>query len=243
MWSISKSLSLGVLLSCFALAANAADILSASKLEMDFASKGAKSQFLQIRNAGDRTAYVAIDVSRVENLGTRKIKLIRNKNPKKLGLLVTPTKLVLKVGKSKKIRLTNLTQAGDKDIFFRVNANGIRPPKKTEETKEVGIGLQLNVGIGTSTLVIVRPKVMKPEVKIKQIKHKLLFINTGNTTIQISNLSQCRDEKDCKGMGAITLYPGTERTRDVAYKNSSSVLSYAVIAASQQKKGTFDIKA
>lgn len=241
MQTLLRILLISIFLIFYCASLQAADILTASHAQLDFTAQGDKSKFLTIRNAGNNIAYVTIDITRLEQPGTRKAKVIRNKNPKKLGLLVTPTKLILKPQKSKKIRLINLTNGNDHDVFFRISASGVKPPQKLEERK-TGIGLEVNAGIGTATLVIVRPESLKPKLSVKQIGTKLLFTNTGNTTIEIRDISQCIAKKECKTMGAILLYPGTERTRVSLYKNTTSVLNYTQFYSGIQKKVSFDVQ-
>ena len=149
-------------------------------------------------------------------------------------VITVPKKLILKPGQSRKVKILKRMQPKGTDQFFRIYSSTAPLPSKNAELEdEKAVGLKLHVGIGTNTLVIVRPKNAQPNVNLQKAGKKLVIQNVGNTTVKIEKIKQCEGD-DCITYASKMVFPGAKKT--VTLKNSSRPVSLVQNTAGVEKE-------
>ncbi len=204
--------------------------LAASVQTLDFSSSN-RIQYFSLSNHGDEKAFIKIEVKAVSELGKENS---QTRDATKNEIITVPKKLILKQGQSRKIKVLKRMSAQSSDQFFRIySSTAPLPSKKKELEDKDAVGLKLHVGIGTNTLVVVRPKAMHPNLKMTKSGKNLVIENTGNTTIKIQKIKQCEGE-DCISYASKTVFPGNKRT--ITLKNASRPVSLTQNTAGTEKE-------
>lgn len=195
-----------------------------------------KSDYFTVTNKGTAKAYVLLSASKVINPDRSNAKLITNKNPKKLGLLVTPNKLILKPNQSRKVKVTSLVKNNDTDVVFRINGSEVAMPKKGKSLEKGQTGFVMDVGIGFTTTVIARPAKMQPKLDSKIVDGKLLLTNVGNTSFSMTNIRQCPSKDQCFPFSNKFFFPGIEKT--ITLNNAGGDIDYEFVYPGTKEEKT-----
>jgi len=154
------------------------------------------SKNISIHNNGTTTEYVEINPLLVEHPGKENEKKAAIKNPRELGLLITPKKLVIPPGQSRTVRMVSTKQPTDVDRIYRLKVTPttgkLITPKGITKSQ---IGLKLIIGY--NLLVIVRPLKEKHDLKIARQGELVTVVNLGNTNVKLENGVQCSQPKVC----------------------------------------------
>ena len=214
----------------------ASKVLTAYPNELSLNSGASKTGYLTVVNEGSNKAYIVLTPTRVDNAGTKNAKVIKEKNPKKLGLLVSPTKLILKPGKQRKVKITDLVKGNDKDVIFKINgAQFNMPSKKTGKDLSDETGVTAEVAIGFTTYVYARPISLKPDINININGDKATFTNTGNTTVNVNSIRQCDANDSCLNVSPLWLFPNASRERSLPMKNTPIHYTIAYLGKNIEK--------
>lgn len=170
---------------------------------------------LMLRNSGATPLYVDIEVSRIDSPGTDAEQRKSDTDPRKTGLLVSPSRMKLDPGASRKLRLTLLKRALLKDEVFRVK---ISPSADAFDEQAI---TQLRVLIAYDALVIARPPNADPRLRVERNGRELTFNNRGNTSVLFYNGQQCdQQQNNCKSIPGLRVYAGTDVTIQLPYPDS-----------------------
>ncbi|MDB2593014.1 hypothetical protein N9Y17_04880 [Gammaproteobacteria bacterium] len=178
-----------------------------------------KQVFLTVKNHGDGVGYVKMDVHKIVMKDGQRTRVVI-KDPRKLGLLVTPGKMVLKPGQSRKVRMRRLIFNNPHDLVYEVNAVPVKPPQKSNKKTVMSVSITMV----TFTRVVSRPAKLEPKLMVNRDQGEVNFDNQGNTTVLIRNLRQCHVEP-CEKLYGFYLIPGMHRTIHLA--DANAVLSYS----------------
>jgi P pilus assembly chaperone PapD len=204
-------------------------VLAVSTHHLDLV--GSKSQdFITVKNHGGATGYVKMQVHQIQYTNHVRQRIAK-KDPRELGLLVTPSKLILKPGQSRKVRIKRLAKGNQSDLIYEVNAVPVDPPGKTEGK----IGMSISITMVTFTRVVLRPDQLKPDVKTQRDGKIVRFENQGNTTVLIKRLQQCVKEP-CEKLYGFYLLPGMQR--QVHLTDASNPLTYDAMYLNHQSVKT-----
>lgn len=219
--------------------------VSADRSMISFSAGEKNNQFVAIKNEGSKKAYVMMSAKKLLNIGDPTPKYYSNKNPKLLGLLVSPMKLVLKPGQTRKVRVTDLTKPEARkngDVFYKVFASQVAPPKKKGKESS-GVGMKVEFNINTEFYVISRANPMKPNLSTNITDGRINMHNEGNTTMQMDFITQCDKTKTtCKSFGNAILYPGKKVSiKLLSDMNQPSVITFDEAYANKREKITLDV--
>ena len=149
------------------------------------------------------TLYVQVDVLEVDKPGTPDEQRKIVDDPALIGMIASPTKLVLPPGSSQLVRLVSLLPPDDQDQVFRVNFTPVTGDLETEETS-------VRLMVGYQALVIVRPD--EPEADIQAVRkgNVLTLSNAGNTNVYLDAGRECKTDKleACTAITGNRLYSG-----------------------------------
>jgi P pilus assembly chaperone PapD len=156
---------------------------------------------VELFNDGAETLYVVVEPSRIEGAGDAGEKRVRQADPRVLGLLTTPNRLVLEPGQRKFVRIAFLLPPGDTDRIYRVTVKPVTGDVKASETG-------LKILIGYDLLVIQRPA--KPEASIvaSRAGDTLTLKNAGDTNAELFQGQQCDPQRRCTALPGHRLYAG-----------------------------------
>jgi P pilus assembly chaperone PapD len=182
-----------------------------NKVVIDFPGNKVPRDDIKIQNTGDETLFVLVEPFQILNPGTAQQKRERIRDPGKSGLLVTPNRFVLQGKQTKVMRLVVLRPAEKKDRVYRLT---VRPVIGKVEAAQTAV----KIVIGYDVLVVVRPPGSKGNLEAKRDGKKIVFTNTGQTSVLLSNGKNCdAQEKECVDLPPKRMYVGTEWTLNLTH--------------------------
>lgn len=143
-----------------------------------------------VSNSNDKIAYVTTEPREVMARGEADEKLRVDANPTSLGILASPSKLVLEKGERRSVRVVAVSPPGADDRVWRVK---ISPAAGKIKAGQSGVAFV----IGYDILVIQRAANPSVKVSIKRDGRKVTLNNAGNSFGMISEIRQCQDGGDC----------------------------------------------
>lgn len=159
-------------------------------------------------NSPDRS-YVSVEPREIidPSLPTQIIR--KDPDPQKLGLLVTPARMILEPGQRKLVRIASLSSDRGREHVYRVT---VKPVVGGVHSDDTG----LKVVIGYDVLVLVRPAQAMPHVTASRKGRELTFSNSGNVSVEVVDGRQCRaNHSNCTDLPGKRLYPGASWTVDL----------------------------
>ena len=198
--SFAKFFSAILLFLCLPLQAQ----LAIDKIIIEFDNESSGKNDVTLVNSGqDETLYVKIDVLEVSDPGTPEEKRFIADDPFKIGLIASPTKVIIPPNSKRLVRLVNLFPATEKERIFRVNFTPVAGEEETE-------GTSVRLMVGYQALVIVRPEKTVFDLVGKREGKKLVLTNNSNTNVYLDSVRQCKTEKleECESLSENRLYPG-----------------------------------
>lgn len=192
------------------------DALQSNKNTITFESGSGNTQYISVKNRSPKKAFAILTIKKIINPGTLKMRYETNKNPKLLGLMVSPSKLILKNNQSRKVKIIRLLTNNSKDIVYLLDGRYAKVPKKIADNTTSST-TNIEISLGFNTTIILKPKVLKPKIDSKIVSNKLYITNTGNTTVSLSDIKQCQANNVCKNIPSVTLYPDDDTERMLPY--------------------------
>lgn len=205
---ISSRVPVGTLLALSILlaAAPARAELVLSELIVDLQSGKHVRDDVEIWNKSDERAFVAVEPRQILNPSLASQSERRDPDPEKLGLLVSPTRMILEPGQRKLLRIATLAPANNREQVYRVT---VKPVIAGVEARDSG----LKILVGYDLLVLVRPLQALQNITANRSGRTLTFNNQGNVSVEIVEGKQCTSSRaDCKELPGKRLYPGASWT-------------------------------
>ncbi|QIK79724.1 fimbria/pilus periplasmic chaperone [Sphingomonas piscis] len=172
-------------------------------------------QDVEIWNNDKDRAYVAIEPHRIVDAGQPTERRVEDPDPEKLGLLVSPARMVLEPGQHKLLRFADIVPPSDRERVYRVT---IKPVVGDITANQSG----LKVLIGYDALVMVRPAVAIEKVTAERSGPRINWRNEGNVSAELSEGRQCSSAgQGCVDLPGKRLYPGASWS--VELKNDGPV--------------------
>jgi P pilus assembly chaperone PapD len=176
--------------------------MALSKVVVDFTSARPARDDIEITNSADEILYVSIEPAEILNPGRPEERRVANPNPRELGLLISPNRLVLAPGERKVVRVSLLERPADRDRIYRVT---IKPVIGEIVARQSALKLV----VGYDVLVIARPENARPLLEVSRRGNAVEFRNVGNTNALLFNGRQCDEEEtDCAELPSKRVYAG-----------------------------------
>ena len=172
-----------------------------SQLVLDVAAQRPGRQDVEISNTGKERAYVSVTPAEIVGAGTDGEKRVEERDPEKLGILVSPARLILEPGQHKIIRVTPLGNAPARERVYRMT---VRPEVGDIADDQSG----LKILIGYDVLVILRPAGASPKLTGRWSGSQLEILNEGNSSVELTGGRQCISPDQCKDLPPKRLYAG-----------------------------------
>jgi P pilus assembly chaperone PapD len=164
---------------------------------------------VEVWNNSPERNYVSIEPREIINPSLASQSILKDPDPEKLGLLVSPARMVLEPGQRKLIRIATLSGDAERESVYRVT---IKPVVADIQADNSG----LKVLVGYDVLVLVRPAQPRPNVTGIRSGTKLTFTNSGNVSVEIVDGRQCKGTRvDCTDLPGKRLYTGATWTIDL----------------------------
>lgn len=178
---------------------------------------------VEIWNQSDERAFVIVEASEIVDAGQSSENRLRQPDPAKLGLLVSPARLILEPGQRKLIRVAVVGSPIDRERVYRVT---VKPAIGQIASDTSG----LKILIGYDVLVLVRPKQLHPSLAAKRTGDLLTVRNEGNVSIELTDGKQCA-AGECTPLPGKRLYSGAEWTVKV---RPGTAVNYTVETAGRR---------
>ena len=163
---------------------------------------------IELWNNGPDRAFVEIDPREIIAPGTPAQSSRKDPDPEKLGLLVSPERIILEPGQRRLLRIASLGTS-DRERVYRVTVKPV-----VGELASQTSGLKLLVGY--DVLVLVRPARAMPHVSASRSGPQLSLKNDGNVSVELVDGRACdQSMHNCSDLPAARLYAGAEKTVNV----------------------------
>ena len=163
--------------------------------------------YVELWNSGSDTLYIQVDGYKYTVDDDKNVVHYKNNNPKELGLLYAPRKLVIKPGKKKRLRVTAINRSsGSEHQYYNLNYKVLKKaPDVTQQSSE-GMSASVSIGILYQTLIDVGSGAYSYNTKAVYDKDEQLIkiVNTGNTLMSIGPLYTCKNSSNCKKRNMFT---------------------------------------
>jgi P pilus assembly chaperone PapD len=163
---------------------------------------------IEVWNNSPERSYVSIEPRELLNPGLASQSVRKDPDPEKLGLLVSPQRMILEPGQRKLVRIGTLAASEDREHVYRVM---MKPAVAGVQSDDSG----LKIVVGYDVLVLIRPAEATAKVTARRSGRQLTFQNQGNVSVEIVDGRQCRLPKQCSGLPGKRLYPGASWSVDL----------------------------
>ena len=176
--------------------------LAVSQLVFELKPGMSRAADIEIFNDSDERSFVAVEPREILDPGLPAQRPLLSPDPEKLGLLVSPTRLVIEPRQRKRLRIAAIGPLPVRERVYRVTVKPVAGEVSGTET-----GLKLLVGY--DLLVLVRPPAGTQRVEVSRNGSSLTIVNRGNASVELAEGRQC-DAKgaNCSALPGKRLYAG-----------------------------------
>ena len=218
-WISATALVAAMLVADFAAAPSAARAeLVLSQLVVDLSPGDQSRSDLEVWNNGKERSFVSVEPREVIAPGTASESRSADPDPEKLGILVSPNRLILEPGERRLIRIAAIAPPSGHERVYRVTVKPVMGKLSSERSG-------LKVLVGYDVLVLLRPDVLKPHVSASRSADQLTLRNDGNMSLELVDGERCeRATNVCQSLPSKQLYSGAATqvaataTQTVRYK-------------------------
>src|SRR5258706_3399483 len=176
--------------------------MSLSQVIVDLGPDQPPRDDIEVGNTGRERLYVVVEPAEIMSPGQPGEHREQRRDPEQLGLLATPSRLILEPGQRKLVRIVALAPRGERDRIYRVVIKPVVGELAAQQSA-------LKILVGYDVLVIVRPKKPVDGVTGARSGRTLTIRNAGNTNAEIFEGRQCDEAgKNCAELPAKRLYAG-----------------------------------
>jgi len=201
-----------------------------SQLVLDLAPGKPARGDIEVWNNDKERAYVVVEPYEVTNPGAPAMQRRTDPDPEKLGLLVTPMRMILEPGQRKLLRVSAIGPLPAREKVYRVT---VKPTVGAVKSNVTGLKLL----IGYDVLVLVRPAAAAvPRLTGRRNGDKLTIRNEGVASVELAAGKACRAKNACQDLPGKRLYAGAEWTVDAP---AGVPVDYAVLTADKTAHQTF----
>jgi P pilus assembly chaperone PapD len=178
--------------------------IAVSNLIIDLLPGKDSKQDVEVWNNSSDRAYVGIEAAEVLNPGTAAEARRTDPDPEALGILVSPTRMILDPGQRKLARIAEIAPPGDRERVYRVT---IKPVAGQIAADQSG----LKILVGYDVLVLVRPAQPRASIAATRLGETVTFHNDGNVSVELVGGRECDvSGKTCSDLPAKRLYAGAQ---------------------------------
>lgn len=159
---------------------------------------------IELWNNSDERSYIEVTPAEILNPGRSTETRLQGADPERLGLLVSPNRIILEPGQHKVIRIAAISGPSDEERIYRVT---VKPVVGEISSEHSG----LKVLVGYDVLTIVRPTDPAPKINGVRDGRILLLRNDGNSSAELLDGKQCEPAgSNCVKLPGKRLYAGAD---------------------------------
>lgn len=163
---------------------------------------------IEVWNNSDERSYVEITPVEVLGAGLAEERRVREPDPEKLGLLVSPNRMILEPRQRKLVRIAVIVDPPERERVYRIT---IKPVVGEVSGDHSG----LKVLVGYDVLALLRPANPQPRISGKREGRMLTVRNDGNASAELMNGRQCDSAEKCADLPGKRLYAGASFTQEL----------------------------
>ena len=185
---------------------------------------------VEIWNDSPDRSFVAVEPREIINPGLPSQSVRQDPDPERLGILVSPARMILEPGQRRLLRVANLSADPAREHVYRVT---VKPVVGAIQSDASG----LKIMVGYDVLVLVRP--LRPEANLIAVRNgrSLYFSNKGYVSVEIVDGRQCaRARSNCVQLPGKRLYSGASWTVQL---QSDFPAEYMVKSPDRTERRTF----
>ena len=221
----------------FTLAASAVQPMSAAQAELvlselivELTPTGRSRADIEVWNNSPERAYVAAEPAEILAAGTSGESRRNDPDPERLGLLVSPARMILEPGQRRLLRIAAIGASGERERVYRVTTKPVAGQLSSEASG-------LKVLIGYDVLVLVRPTFANPEIVASRREGQLTIRNEGNVSVELIDGRACGETgQDCTDLPSKRLYAGAEWSQPIS---SNATVEYSLKSPGQLTRQRF----
>lgn len=176
--------------------------LAVSQLIVELKPGPWRAADVEIYNDSDERSFVTVEPREIIDAGLDQEKSRLSPDPEKLGLLVSPTRLVIEPRQRKRLRIAAIGPVPRRERIYRVT---VKPVSGDVAGSETGLKLL----IGYDLLVLVRPPASAPNVELRRTGSVLTILNRGDSSVELAEGKQCEGNgESCQQLPSKRLYAG-----------------------------------
>lgn len=189
--------------------------LAVDRLWVDFEPGAVNRADVQIRNESTDRYYISVTSAEIIAPGSPAEKRVENSDPEKLGLLVTPNRLIVDPGGVRSIRIVSLNTDLTKDRVYRIKVSPQIGDLTTADPSKDDRGMSIKLLAAYDLLVTVRPADGKANLVATRTPTMVTITNQGNSNALLFEGAACLPDKEvgateakCEKIGSRRMYPG-----------------------------------
>jgi P pilus assembly chaperone PapD len=161
---------------------------------------------VEVWNDSPDRAFVAAEPREIVNPGSGSQGNRLDPDPTTLGLLVSPSRMILEPGQRRLLRIAAVAATGEHEHVYRVT---VKPVVGSVQSATSGV----KILVGYDVLVVVRPSTVNPVVTGTRRGQSLTIVNSGNVSVELIEGRQCEpDRSRCSPLPGKRLYAGASWT-------------------------------
>ncbi|MBB3763456.1 fimbria/pilus periplasmic chaperone [Sphingomicrobium lutaoense] len=191
-----------LLLSLLAVPTPAMGELLIDKLIVELRQGKVNRQDLTVWNKSPDRVYILVEPSLITNPGKSTQRRVNSVDPREIGLLASPQRMILEPGQQRLLRIASLTTDASLERVYRVTVR----PVVNEDAADGGLELL----VGYDLLVLARPAITDFSVTTLRQGQQLTLRNEGNSSVELLKIRQCDRSGHCSDQTGKRLYAGAE---------------------------------
>ena len=176
--------------------------LAVSQLIVELKPGESRAADIEIYNDSGERSFVSVEPREIIDAGLEKEEARLSRDPEKLGLLVSPARLVLEPHQRRRLRIAAIGTVPHKERIYRLTVKPVAGEITGPES-----GLKLLVGY--DLLVLVRPPASRPNLTIGRAGNLLTIANQSDASVELAEGKQCDSTGNhCQPLPSKRLYSG-----------------------------------
>ncbi len=168
--------------------------------------EGSKASDIELWNDSPERTFVAIEPREIVAAGTAAQSDRHDPDPQKLGLLASPSRVILEPGQRRLLRVAALNPPSERERVYRVTVKPVVGPLQSNAS-----GIKIMVGY--DILVLVRPARAMGSLVSSRHNGQVVVRNDGNSSVELIDGRQCdAQRKSCSAISGKRLYAGASWT-------------------------------
>lgn len=188
--------------------------LAVDRLWVDLDSQRTPRADILVRNESDEQYYINVQAFEIQNPGAKDEARVTKADPELLGILVTPSRMVMAPGAQRSVRVVGLDPNTAVDRVYRVLISPAVGALAAQEVPEGGRGMSIKLLTAFEVLVVARPTNAHADIVGERSAEQVIIRNTGNSNALLYDGLVCppdaNDEEGCASIPATRLYAGRE---------------------------------